>query len=359
MVKNPLKGYRKKRRIRKFKAKYKYSLSAFTERNKSEATGDDQFLIFGLLVYVGSMIGSNMTGIDWLFSAGTGIFLLCALFPLFYQYWEQFQLAKYTTLTLHIIPRTGDDRRPVKAIIHGCEFGEPLEFHEDVIEFIQEQNCVINHAITSTKNGEAKRTLERAKQLQEDIRIFPVFKKGPGKEEVPFLLPFPDDPDKCLRPASSNVPLTTGVAALRNAELYVLEAEPTKTSISIYEEIIDVDIPLFLPFVTQKAIENWLEESEWFIPTQILTKMAEHTRQKKDAKENEPVFRTLREERDDYYSAYMKLLEDRLVEEDRKRFQEGIVLDIEGIGRDIKQDIASHAIMFLLGFLFCYFLFMR
>lgn len=351
-----VKKRRKMRRIEKARDKYRYDLAVFEDKHSAQKDISDRLLVFGVLMYFGSIILSGILGIPWLFELGMFAFLGAAIAPIAYEVWEKYELAKYTSLTLHIIPREGEDKHPIPVLIHGAWFGSPLENDEEVIAFIEAQGYVLNHAITSSDNGEAKRAIERAQQVAQDSKIYPVYIKD--AREPAFLVSFHDKPDAILSPKREEVSLTTGSGQLRHAEFYVLEAEPIKTSRKIEDEIVDIEIPLFLPFVTQTAIEHWLEVTEWFVPSPIVKEVIRYTKQLQDFEENASTFQTLREERDDITDAYMNLLKDRKVEGDRDEFERGFagVSDIKSRG-DRAQDVIRDAVIFLFGFMVCYILF--
>lgn len=297
-------GWRDNRAVDKIRDQHKYSLRAYAKRHSSTKEKDDKFIIFGVLGYFITLMLAGYLQLDWLFLASFPVLLSALMLPFGMSYYEQWVLKSKLTMTVKIVPNDPEETRPITIRLEGVEFGAPMKTPEDLMKFVHENNGHLTHAFTSKENGEAKRVMDEMKAKDEEMLLYPMMTRG---DPVPTLIQFPDDPEAILRPREENVRLGYGLGQLRHATITVLECDPVKTSIKARDKIIDVEYALFSPIVTQSAIDNWLSDSSWHVPTRVSQEVATYVKQNVDTTKNASYFTILEKQRDDAIRGREKL----------------------------------------------------
>jgi len=154
---------------------------------------------------------------------------------------------------------------------------------------------------SSVKQEEAERVMN---DLDKDTRLYPMIAKG---DPVPTLIQFAEDPEAVLRPREEKVRLGYGLARLRHATITTLECDPVKTSVQAKDKIVDVEYALFTPIVTQKAIDDWLDDASWDGTTRVSQEIATYVKHKVDTAKNASYFTVLEKQRDDAIRGREKL----------------------------------------------------
>ncbi len=129
-----------------------------------------------------------------------------------------------------------------------------------------------------------------------EMKLYPIY---PKDSDIPFLVMLPDKPEKCFRPAPENVRTSWGATELRHADFHALEAKPIRTTMKVEDAYIDVQLGLFLPFITVYHLEMWLRTGQWFLPNRAAEKVATHLKVQKDKDYNQAKFRVIKERLDD------------------------------------------------------------
>ena len=306
-------GWRDDRAVGKIRDQYRYSLKAYAKRHSPTDEKDDKFIIIGVLGYFITLMLSAYLQLTWLYLASMGVLIAALMMPFGMSYYEQWVLKSKLTLTLKIIPNDPEETRPVTIRLEGVEFGAAMDTPEDLIKFVQDKMGHLTHKKQSflrrkkkipaheIKEDEAKRVMD---EMDKSMKLYPMTTRG---DPVPTLVQFPDDPEAELRPREEAVRLGYGLARLRHATATMLECDPVKTSIRAKSQIIDVEYALFSPLVTQRAIDTWLSDASWHVPTRVSQEVATYVKQKVDTSKNASYFTILEKQRDDAIRGREKL----------------------------------------------------
>ena len=297
-------GWRDERAVGKIRDQFKYSLRAYAKRHSATKEKDDKFIIIGIVGYFLSLLLSAYLRLEWLYMASMGILIGALMLPFLASYYEQWVLKSKLTLTMKVVPNDPEETRPITIRLEGVQFGAPIKTPEDLMEFVHSKKGHLTHSFTSKKNGEAEKVMAEAKKRDKKMCLYPMMTRG---DPVPTLVQFPGDPEAELRPREEKVRLGYGLGKLRHATITVLECDPVKTSIRAKNKIIDVEFALFSPIVTQNAIDKWLSDSSWHVPTRVSEAVATYVKQKVDNTKNASYFTILEKQRDDAIRGREKL----------------------------------------------------
>ncbi len=293
--------WRDDRAVSKIRDQYKYSLRAYAKRHSPTAEKDDKFIFFGIGGYFIALLAGAYLQMPWISFMSFFLLFSALLFPMAMSYYEQWVLKSKLTLTLKVIPNDPEKTRPITVRLEGVEFGAPIETPQKLMEYVHAQKGHLTHAFTSQEDGEAKKIMDA---LDKNMRLYPMLTRN---DPIPSFISFPEDPDAILRPREEKVRLGYGLGKLRHATMIALECNPIKTSIKAKDKIIDVELALFSPIITQKALDTFLSDSSWHIPTRIGEAVATYVKQEVDTTKNASYFTILEKQRDDAIRGREKL----------------------------------------------------
>ncbi len=316
-------NWRDGRAVDKIRRQYQYSLEAYKKRHSATAEKDDKFFIFGIFSYFALTMLAAYLDLIWLYLASFPMLLIALLLPMVMSYYEQWVLKSKLTLTLKVVPNDPEESRPVTMRLEGVEFGAPMTTPDELLEFIHSEKGHLipkkkhlwsvpgrrSKAKTQEKPSEEESEKEEAEKtinetLDRNMKLYAMKAKG---DPVPTLIQFPGDPEAELRPREEKVRLGYGVGKLRHATITVLECDPVQTSIRAKNKIIDVEYALFSPIVFQRAIDDWLQDASWHVPTRVTQEVATYVKQNVDTAKNASYFTVLEKQRDDAIRGREKL----------------------------------------------------
>jgi hypothetical protein len=328
MPKNPYTGWSRQRLVSKVKRQYTYTTDTFINRHRPDVSREDNILIGGLILYYGlPAIGSLFN--QPILSAFAGLmFVAIVVLPLALKLMDEYKLKSKTSVTQKIIQDNPEHIRPRNALLLGCEFGDALESTDKLNDYIKTNNVKLTSHWRPTKTfplraineEEAKKTLAICEA--NGWHLYPVKARG---DEVAFFWVLPEIPLTVLNPAEARVRAGWGIYKIPHAEIISLELPPISTSIQVKDVIVDVQVAVFVPFVSMYALKLWLKTAEWFMPSPALREFAKFVKRETDHKQNERLFTVSEQERDNATESYNRLLTQRQLEQVQQDNEQGVM----------------------------------